>query len=274
MVAQVSALPLGLSFCIILLLAVFARLLRILPSLAEALPTGRSARTRPSHICIVLGSGGHTAEMLSMIRDLNPRRYTKRTYLVSSGDSFSAGKAADFELMLTSKERLESNSPKDGGSSKTETLDASRLGGTFAIITVPRARRIHQPLCSTPFTSLQCLWACIKTLARDDADPLARPGCDGNVPAHATRDKHGTPDIVLTNGPATGVIVVLAVLILKFFGMQGTGEMKTIYVESWARVKTLSLSGRILKLGLTDRFLVQWEALKEGRAEYRGVLVE
>jgi beta-1,4-N-acetylglucosaminyltransferase len=70
-------------------------------------------------------------------------------------------------------------------------------------------------------------------------------------------------------------MVVLASLIVRFFGMNRGAEMRSIYVESWARVKTLSLSGKILLwAGLTDRFLVQWEGLKKGRAEWKGFLVE
>ena len=51
--------------------------------------------------------------------------------------------------------------------------------------------------------------------------------------------------------------------------------MRTIFIESWARVKTLSLSGQILK-PLVDRFIVQWPQLvkEEGdRVEYIGPLV-
>jgi beta-1,4-N-acetylglucosaminyltransferase len=47
-----------------------------------------------------------------------------------------------------------------------------------------------------------------------------------------------------------------------------------VYVESFARVKTLSLSGKLL-YPFVDRFIVQWPGLKEKwtRAEYLGVLV-
>jgi len=47
-----------------------------------------------------------------------------------------------------------------------------------------------------------------------------------------------------------------------------------IYVESFARVKSLSLSGKIL-YWLVDRFIVQWPGLSERykRAEYHGILV-
>lgn len=87
--------------------------------------------------------------------------------------------------------------------------------------------------------------------------------------------KGGGIDMIITNGPATGVIVVLAAKILAFFGIEGNGEMKSIYVESWARVKTLSLSGKLLLwAGLTDRFFVQWEGLQGGRKEWRGFLVD
>ena len=102
-----------------------------------------------------------------------------------------------------------------------------------------------------------------------------------------------TLDLILTNGPGTGVCVVLAAIFLfSCLGLSGpqtrkngtgnvkdppyhdSGRMRTIYVESWARVKTLSLSGTIL-LPLVDRFLVQWpKAVDAGsRAEYVGPLV-
>lgn len=104
--------------------------------------------------------------------------------------------------------------------------------------------------------------------------------------------KPGYPDLILTNGPGTGVCVVLAAIILLCLGLSGpqkltddassleekpyhnSGRMRTIYVESWARVRTLSLSGTIL-LPLVDRFLVQWpNAVDAGsRAEYVGALV-
>jgi beta-1,4-N-acetylglucosaminyltransferase len=163
-------------------------------------------------------------------------------------------KAIQFEHMLSDKHL--GKEKNDGGTSK-ELSD-------FEIVTVPRARKIHQPLYTTPFSSVLCLWACILLLTRR------------TITFPATGRKYQTsPDMILTNGPATGVIVILASLIVRFLGLQRGGEMRTIYVESWARVRSLSLSGKILLWGgLTDRFLVQWENLKGGRAEWRGFLVE
>lgn len=184
--------------------------------------------------------------ILSSVPDLD-RLFTHRTYVVSSGDSFSAQKARDFEGQLGST-----------------TSNPSPTTPSYTIATIHRARKIHQPLLTTPFSSLRCLRDSLRVLRQHDR----------------------YPDLVLTNGPGTGVIVVLASIILLFFGFHGptisipsspsspsslssssspqshhpTGRMRSVYIESWARVRTLSLSGRILK-PLVDRFLVQWPQL-------------
>jgi beta-1,4-N-acetylglucosaminyltransferase len=56
--------------------------------------------------------------------------------------------------------------------------------------------------------------------------------------------------------------------------VMGFSNTKIVFVESFARVRSLSLSGKILYY-LADRFIVQWPKLKESypRAEYYGVLV-
>ena len=50
--------------------------------------------------------------------------------------------------------------------------------------------------------------------------------------------------------------------------------MEIIYIESFARVYNLSLTGKLL-YPFVDRFLVQWPELSNRlqRAEYRGILV-
>lgn len=85
------------------------------------------------------------------------------------------------------------------------------------------------------------------------------------------------PNVILTNGPATGAVVVGAAVLLRFVGWKdaaGRNVLRTIYVESFARVKRLSLSGRLL-LPVVDRFLVQWRELAKpgSRAEYVGICV-
>ncbi|ETI21905.1 hypothetical protein G647_05975 [Cladophialophora carrionii CBS 160.54] len=255
----------------------------------------RSPSDNPPHLLIVLGSGGHTAEMLNILGQY--RRllddWPQRTYVVSSGDEFSASKAREFEHDMFSK-----RDKRDPNGANPALL----VGPTgYDIITVHRARRVHQTLLTTPLSSLRCLWDCIKLLRGTHPDFFPRIAGDNS-------SRPLTPDLILTNGPGTGVIVILASIILLFFGVAGPsaslprskkvmkhdmgvgdasakiGQMRSIYIESWARVRTLSLSGRLLK-PLVDRFLVQWPQLVEketvgagagartGRVEFVGSLV-
>ncbi|KAL2864616.1 glycosyltransferase family protein [Aspergillus lucknowensis] len=242
-----------------------------------AVPRWRPKRSSV-HLLVVLGSGGHTAEMLSMLRrmQLDPTKYTYRTYVVSSGDNFSATKAAEFESTLLNRGETQS----------------------YTIVTVPRARKVHQSYLTAPFSTLQSFYSCLMVLCGLHPDQQARLR---ELPSPY-------PDIILTNGPATAVCVILAARLLRlycyclsflFFGRihlrpssvadtkasgkapaSGEFRLRTIFVESWARVTTLSLSGKIL-LPFADRFLVQWPALEGRRAwwgmrktEYVGFLVD
>lgn len=202
--------------------------------------------------------------MLSLLHDLDPALYTHRSYVVSSGDEFSALKASEFESTLETK--------RQGDMQKTRIISS-----TYDISVVPRARKIHQPLLTTPFSSLRCLFTCFAVLRA----PGTQNSANRNIDPEPTREepkpvRYTYPDLIIANGPATAVLIVLASLLLRFFGIKDTeGKMRTIYVESWARVRTLSLSGKILMTGgLVHRMLVQWEDLaKSGQGEFRGALV-
>jgi len=65
------------------------------------------------------------------------------------------------------------------------------------------------------------------------------------------------PDLILCNGPGTCVPVVTSAFFLKTFGIK---NIRVVYVESLARVETLSLSGILLR-PIVDGFLVQWPQL-------------
>ncbi|PLB46937.1 oligosaccharide biosynthesis protein Alg14 like protein [Aspergillus steynii IBT 23096] len=266
------ALLLGGLGCLFILLA-----RHVLPrALSSVVPPWR-ARHTPTHLLVVLGSGGHTAEMFSMLRRtrLDCSQYTYRTYVVSSGDDFSARAAIRFEA--------DHPGPQSSAS--------------YTIVTVPRARRVHQSYVTAPFSVLQCFYACLLVLCGRHPDQPPLP------PLLASP----YPDLVLTNGPATGVCVILAARLLRLYHslvasftpknrlhvansadraagnrllMRDSCQLRTIFVESWARVTSLSLSGKLL-LPFADRFLVQWPALEGKRAwkgmrptEYVGTLVE
>ena len=251
-------------------------------SLSPTRPPASQAHS--THLLIVLGSGGHTAEMLNMLRRLPllPVNFTHRTYVVSSGDWFSAVKAKEFEMEILGRHAEPAHVRSDGHWGEA-------LGESYNIVTVRRARCVHQSLLTTPWSASLCLWDCIRVLT---GTRCSRGELDTQRAFY--EQNPGYPDLILTNGPGTGVCFVLACLILLFCGFGGrssaghvqnplsnkpqwphSGQMRTIFIESWARVKTLSLSGKIL-LPFVDRFLVQWPALQGkggGKAEYVGTLV-
>jgi beta-1,4-N-acetylglucosaminyltransferase len=206
-------------------------------------------RGTPVHLLVVLGSGGHTAEMLAILENnFDYSIYTYRTYVVSSGDDLSAQKAIEFEDAIA--QQKDSKEPTEN----------------YAIVTIPRARRVHQSYLTAPFSTLHCFWACLLVLLGQHPDQRPLP----------TQYTSSHPDIIVSNGPAVAVCMILAAKFIRFFiycfrWASGRGSkpeiarLRTVYVESWARVRTLSVSGRIL-LPIADRFLVQWLPLAGRRA--------
>ncbi|KAG0651993.1 asparagine-linked glycosylation 14 [Hyphodiscus hymeniophilus] len=223
-------------------------------------PRIKYPKTGPSHMVVVLGSGGHTAEMMSLLRDVDPTKYIHRTYIISSGDGFSSDRAFDIETKIQSRHN------HGNVSSVGEVYPAT---GKWEVKIVPRARKIHQSRWTTALSSLWCLISCMATLRTSSITSIVSP--------------FDYPDVIIANGPATAVMVVLASFLLKLFGFAPIYKMKTIYVESWARVKTLSLSGKVLLwLRICDKFVVQWEELAKNinqdgtrrKVEWSGFLVE
>lgn len=221
-------------------------------------------RGTPVHLLVVLGSGGHTAEMFYLLGRIPGKLniYTYRTYVVSSGDDFSAAKAAEFEAQ------------------NAEKLGKPEDTGNYCIVTIPRARRVHQSYWTAPFSTIRCFYACILVLCG------RFPGQPELPPEYLSRH----PDLIVTNGPAVSVCMIGAAKLIRFFifilrWVTGRGtkpdvsRLRTMFVESWARVNTLSTSGLLL-LPLADCFLVQWPAIAGRRAwwgmkktEYAGWMV-
>ncbi|KAL5120088.1 UDP-N-acetylglucosamine transferase subunit [Pleosporales sp. CAS-2024a] len=298
--SSLYTLSFGLAILCTLVVAATLRVLAILPNRRTNPPRWRK-HPPATRLLVVLGSGGHTHEMFYLLRDLDTRRYTHRTYVVSSGDAFSAQRAVAFERSL--EERV-LQSKKETGDEVDEkknvavvpsvlvvnghakppknTWTKPHVGPShYDIALIPRARRIHQSLLTTPFSALYTLYACIPVLLSARPIHVSHTTTPPHVrltAAAAASAATDLPDLIITNGPATAVIVVLGSLLLRFFNVQGANsraKCKTVYAESFARVKGLSLSGRLLSR-VVDRFLVQWEELEGsggGRAEYWGILV-
>ncbi|KAH9948550.1 glycosyltransferase family 1 protein [Amylocystis lapponica] len=228
-IALIHAVVVALS-CLVL------RIYCILPGKTSAKPRGRS-RTAPCRTAVFLGSGGHTSEMLMLVSSLDFGRYFPRTYIVSAGDTLSTQKAVALESLKAADRPPSPNVVS---------------GATF--ITIPRARRVHQTLLTTPLTAACSLVVCVYHIS---ISPLF---------LHSS-----SVDVLILNGPGTCFVLCMAAYLNRLFGLPSP---KLIYVESFARVRSLSLSGLLLR-PFVDRFVVQWpDLLKDGRrGDCRGWLV-
>ena len=85
------------------------------------------ARSSPCRTMVVLGSGGHTAEMLRLLAGLRTDNYQPRVYVAAVGDQMSVKKAGEFEARLNSE------------------ADVRRI---------PRARKVQQSYFTSVFSTL------------------------------------------------------------------------------------------------------------------------
>lgn len=185
---------------------------------------------------IILGSGGHTAEMIAVLRKLNKTVYTPRTYILAESDHTSLSKVVEVENNRTSSPAEES---------KIET----RAENTeFEIIKIARSRRVGQSYISSIWTTLWSIVQCVPLVYR------------------------AKPNLILCNGPGTCVPICLIAFLFKIFFINSNCRM--VFVESVCRTKTLSLSGKLL-LWIVDLFIVQWPQLteKSSRIKYFGRLM-
>ncbi|GEQ71968.1 hypothetical protein JCM33374_g5654 [Metschnikowia sp. JCM 33374] len=222
-----NTLCVGILCAVVPIALCFLRLITILPALrANKEPKlSRNSGIFPgAKLMILLGSGGHTGEMLRLVENTNVAECS-RTWLVSSGDNASLVKAKNFE----------------------ESLGAKNFADVH-YAELYRARKVKEPLISSVMSTVKSIYSTAQQLR--------------HLPH---------PDILLVNGPGTSVPVAYLLFTMKLLGLCKT---RIIYVESLARVHSLSLSGRLI-LPIANRFLVQWTPLaaKYKRAEYYGILI-
>lgn len=142
--------------------------------------------------------------MLTLVSAINFSRFTPRKYIVTEGDHLSAQKAAALELL------------KSDGASKTVGFLILPIDFPFhnhvkqaipnikhyTVLTIPRARRVHQSLLSTPPSAVLSLATCLHHVM---VAPMLLP--KGNT--------SGFADVLLINGPGTCFVLCIAVYVNK-----------------------------------------------------------
>ncbi|KAK4644602.1 UDP-N-acetylglucosamine transferase subunit [Podospora bellae-mahoneyi] len=199
----------------------------------------------PAYFLFVLGSGGHTTEMFETIKNsFLPSPAQHRRYVITSGDGDSLRRLLRLESLL---DRAVLGSLAGG--------DKARVG-TRDMFTIPRARRVHQPFWTAPFTSLVTGLGAVKALS--------------TVPRSRKGEGYKWPNVIVTNGPGTGFVVALVAYILKLLSVVPQDGCKVVYVESWARINSLSLTGKMFYWsGIAEVFGVQHRQLCD---KYEGVI--
>ncbi|MQM04112.1 hypothetical protein Taro_036902, partial [Colocasia esculenta] len=205
--------------------------------------TGRPFRpgeVRPTvRTLIILGSGGHTAEMLNLLTVLDKDKFAPRYYVAAVTDSMSLQKAQRFEESLEHQE--------------------TSMGNEMTVahfMKIYRSREVGQSYLTSIVTTIiaigHALWLTLKI--RPQVVICNGPGTCIPLCASAFLFK------VRTLGA-------------KVIGIRSSS---VFYVESIARVKKLSLSGWLLyHLNVADQLFVQWPQLqrKYPRAHYVGCLM-
>ena len=164
--------------------------------------------------------------MIALVSKLDPEWYSPRSYVVAATDALGHKKAAQAEAALLLSEASSSSS----AAAKTAP----------PVIVLPRAREVGQSYLTSVLTTLRALWAAVAVAVSQ------------------------RPDLLLVNGPGTCLPVVVATKAAALLSLGRFCRGKVCYVESIARTRSLSLTGKILyHLRLADLFLVQWPSLAE-----------
>lgn len=223
-----------------------------------------AAKKQKKHIMILLGSGGHTGEMLRFWQSWTVTDDVELSFVLTESRSLEKVYLFENEMLqhflieryYFGQEYLPKGFEVKYNSSRGDDLQninchKDRLRINYIIL--PRARNINQSYFSSIFSTLTCFYAAFKTFYFEICD---------------------LPDVIFCNGPGTSVPVCYILVLIDYMSNVTTKRKKIIYIESLARVERLSLSG-ILLYPIATKFIVQWRklSLRLPRAEYHGILV-
>ncbi|XP_059047120.1 UDP-N-acetylglucosamine transferase subunit ALG14 homolog [Achroia grisella] len=163
-----------------------------------------------------IGSGGHTTELLRLVKNLSTQKYQPRLYIVADNDVSSEVKILNIEST------------------------------NFSVSRIPRSRNVNQSYYSSVVSTLYSTFLTVPVVY------------------------NFKPNVIFCNGPGTCVPVCVVAFLLRCVFIL---DCKIVFVESICRVRTLSLTGKILQY-FADIVVVQWPQLRDVcfRAKYFGRL--
>ncbi len=190
----------------------------------------QTPKLKPSCTLAVLGSGGHTTEMIRLLSSLNKDHYQPFYYIVADTDTTSVKRLNNVHEQA--KMKMEDENKK-----KCQEYTMIPPNHTH-IFKIPRAREVGQSYITSIFTTIHSILSS----------------------AHIVLCKT-KPEILIINGPGTCIPIAFWTYIGR---MVGICKGKTIFCESFCRVTSLSLTGKILvRLKMVDLFLVHWQELMD-----------
>ena len=180
--------------------------------------TTRDMTLKSKNVMVVFGSGGHTTEMLLMLQQTNIfEKYNHVHFVIGHSDTWSLRKVKDFYK-----------------TSMKLDIDQQVSKGNLTIHSLFRAREVKQSYISSVFTTLlACCHALLIILKVSIFSSL---------------------DLLLTNGPGTAVPMCYIYFIVSKVLMFNL-KSKIILVESFCRIKSLSLTSKLLR-PIVNKFVI------------------
>ncbi|XP_050679252.1 UDP-N-acetylglucosamine transferase subunit ALG14 homolog [Leptidea sinapis] len=117
--------------------------------------------------------------------------------------------------------------------SETKIIFTEKDTKDYQICKIPKSRNVHQPYMTSIFSTLHAILYCVLPIFRFK------------------------PDVIICNGPGTCIPICFVVFLMRCFCIL---DCRIVFIESLCRVRTLSLSGKILQF-IADIFVVQWPQL-------------
>ncbi|XP_050684488.1 UDP-N-acetylglucosamine transferase subunit ALG14 homolog [Leptidea sinapis] len=142
-------------------------------------------------------------------------------------------------LKIVTKMNLTKYSPRlymmadSDNNSEAKINSAEKDTKDYQICKIPRSRNVHQPYMTSIFSTLHAVLYCVPPILRF------------------------RPDVIICNGPGTCIPICFVVFLMRCSYIL---DCRIVFIESLCRVRTLSLSGKILQF-IADIFVVQWPQL-------------